>query len=243
VIARVVPAVLALLLIAAAPGELRYGDTLVAQAGRRAGDAALRINAQGRDGTRIVIGPAISGGVTVPLADAMGKTIGTLTVPVRLRARAPGIAAWLARRVYVAENLAEADPFVPGIARARRAEALVERSLARFPDLVTLALHVAPPGNDNRIVASNFGRIGKPGDGDDLHVERDGAVLREVTNAGRRLAVELPLLDRAGRPIGALSTSFAVPLGADPQNLYRRAVAVRDALSRRIASRAALFAR
>jgi hypothetical protein len=218
----------------------RYGDTLLAEAAHNSG-AALHIDARGKDGTPIAIGPVVTGGATVPLADAMGNPIGTLTVAPG--ARAATTAAWLSRRIYVAGNLVERDPFVAGAVRARRGEALVEAMLTRFPDVVTLALHVTPPGSDNMIVASSFGRIGKPGDSDDRHVEQDGAVLREVTDGGRRLAVELPLLDRAGHIIGALSTSFAVPPESDPQDRYARALAVRDALAHHIPTRAALFAR
>lgn len=217
----------------------RYGDTLLAEAAHRSG-AALHIEARGKEGAPLAIGAPVTGGVTVPLADAMGHTIGTLTAAPG--ARAAGIAAWLSRRIYVVGNLAEPDPFVAGAVHSPRADALVEEMLARFPDLVTLALHVAPPGGGNIIAASSFGRIGKRGDNDDRHVERDGAVLREVTDGGMRLAVELPLLDGTGHSIGALSTSFAVPAGSDPQAGYARAVAVRDTLAQLIQSRAILFA-
>lgn len=224
----------------AANGGPLYGDTLLARAAHRSG-GALHIDAQSKDGASISIGPAVTGGVAVPLTDAMGHPIGTLTAASGDRASAT--AAWLSRRIYVAGNLVEPDPFVAGAVRAPHADALVEKMLASFPDLVTLAFHVAPPGGGNIIVASNFGRIGKPGDSDDQHVEQDGAVLREVTDGGRRLAVELPLLNRTGRVIGALSTSFAVPAGTDPQTRYARAVEVRDVLARHIPTRAALFAR
>ncbi len=242
-IGRPVFAFVAISLVAGAATNGRYGDTLLAQAAHRAGEAGLRIDALGADGTPIVVGEPIAGGASVPLCDAMGKRIGTLTVSARLRARSRGIAAWLERRIYVVDNLAEPDPFVAGATRFPYAQALVERSLARFPDLVTLALHVAPAGGTNTIIASNFGRIGKRGDNDDLQIEQKGGVRREVTNDGHRLAVELPLLDTTGHAIGALSTSFVVPKGADPQSLYSRAVAVRDTLARHIASRAALFAK
>lgn len=216
-----------------------YGDTLLAQAAHRSG-AALHIEAHGKDGAPISIGTVVTGGVAVPLADAMGHPIGSLTA--KPGARAAATAAWLSRRIYVAGNLTEPDPFTASATRVPHADALVEKMLARFPDLVTLALHVASPGSGNLIVASNFGRIGKPGDRDDQHVEQDGVVLREVTDGGRRLAVELPLLDRAGNVIGALSTSFAVPAGTDPQTRDARAVAVRDALARAIGTRTVLFA-
>ena len=66
--------------------------------------------------------------------------------------------------------------------------------------------------------------------------------LREVTDGGRRLAVELPLSDIVARPIGALSISFAIPPGSDPQAAYSRAIIIRDALAGSIASREWLFA-
>ncbi len=225
----------------AAPAELRYGDTLLAAASRRAG-AALHIDARGADGITVAIGTAVSGGSSVPLSDAMGNPIGTLIVAPRARQAPKTIASWLARHIYVAGNLVEPDPFVSGAVAAPRAQALVDATLQRFPELVTLSLHVAQTGGENTIVASSFGRIGKALDKDDLHVERDGAVLHEVTNNGHRLAVELPLNDRQGETIGALSASFSVPPGTDPQSLYPRAIALRDAMARRIASRAALFA-
>jgi len=217
-----------------------YGDTLLTGAVRRSG-GALHIDARGRDGAPISIGPAVTDGVTVPLADAMGNQSGTLTAARGTRAVAA--AAWLSRRIYVAGNLVEPDPFVAGTVRRPHADALVEKMLARFPELVTLAFHVAPPGGNNIIVASNFGRIGKPADHDDQHVEQDGAEMHEVSDGGRRFAVELPLLDRAGRVIGALSISFAAAAGTDPQTRYAHAVEVRDVLARHIPTRAALFAR
>lgn len=231
-------------LLLGTPGPVgpRYGDTLLAEAAARAG-GALYIDAHGKEGAAISVGPPIAGGVAVPLTDAMGNVIGTLTVAHSARYRAIATAAWLSHRIYVANNLAEPDPFVAGAAHPPRAQALVDAMLTRFPDLVSLALHVAPTGGGNAIIASNFGRIGKAGDKDDLHVEQDGAVLREVTDDGRRLAVELPLLDITARPIGALSISFKIAPGSDLQSAYRRAFVVRDALARRIASRDALFAR
>ena len=75
---------------------------------------------------------------------------------------------------------------------------------------MTIAFHVALPGKTNQIIASNFGRIGKAADADDQRVIATSTSLQEVTNGGKRLAVELPLLDSSGRTIGALSTSFTI---------------------------------
>jgi hypothetical protein len=171
----------------------------------------------------------------------MGDPIGTVTIRFARRhhATASAIAAELSRAIYVADNLAEPDPFVAGAHRSRKGQAIVEREMAANPDLVTLAMHVGPSGADNAILASNFGRIGKPGDKDDAKVIDQGATLRETTNGGRRLAVSLPLLDRRGRVVGSLSTSFLIgPGGADAA--ATRAVAVRDIIARQIGSLAEL---
>ena len=222
---------------AAVPVGPLYGDTLAAML--KARDSAIRgvrIAATTKDGRAIVV---VSGdpanGPGVVLRDAMGVSIGTVTLAGRGAADADRAAAFLARRIYVAGNLAEPDPAVPGAVRSIAGQRLVEAMLARFPDLITLAMHVALPGQPDRIIASSFGRIGKPGDRDDAKVVA-GATLREVTDGGARLAVELPLLDRSGRTIGALSTSFHVPAGSDPASCFPRAIAVRDALQRSISS-------
>ena len=44
------------------------------------------------------------------------------------------------------------------------AQTLVDETLAKYADVVVLAMHVKPPqgGTDYPIIASNIGRIGKP---------------------------------------------------------------------------------
>jgi hypothetical protein len=230
--------------MAATPAAAQtYGDTLLtAIAARHPGVASIRVATTAKDGRPIGIrrGEAAAVVTTVPLTTAMGDPIGVLTVTGRRRIAAGPIARDLARRIYVADNLIEADPFVAGAIRDPRAQALVDQMLDRFPDLITLALHVAPLGASNTIIASSFGRIGKPADADDADVIARGTIRREVTNAGRRLAVELPLLDASGRVIGALSTSFLIEPRGGNEAAYTRALAVRAALARRIPSLAAL---
>lgn len=230
--------------MAATPAAAQtYGDTLLTEvAARHPGVASIRVAATAKDGRPIDLrrGDAAAVIATAPLTTAVGDPIGMLTVTGRRHIAAGPIARDLARRIYVAENLIEADPFVAGAKRDPRAQALVERMLDHFPDIVTLALHVALPGASNRIIASSFGRIGKPADSDDVDVIARGTIRREVTNAGRRLAVELPLLDASGRVIGALSTSFLIEPRGGAEAAYTRALAVRAALARRIPSLAAL---
>jgi iron complex outermembrane receptor protein len=45
-------------------------------------------------------------------------------------------------------------------------------ALAKHPEILLMAIHAAPPGHKNLIVASNFGRIGKIGDEDDMRCIR-----------------------------------------------------------------------
>src|SRR6266567_3971646 len=76
------------------------------------------------------------------------------------------------------------------------AQALIDRTLARHPEAATLAMHVTPPNSaDNVIIASNFGRIGKKADEDDLAVMKTGEPKAEVGKNGDRFSVELPLQD------------------------------------------------
>jgi hypothetical protein len=100
---------------------------------------------------------------------------------------------------------------------------------------------VTPPGEaDNIIIASNFGRLGKKADEDDLGVIRTGRSKAEPNAAKTRFAVELPLEDLGGNTIGALGLNFGYKEGDDRQSLERIAVAIRNELKRRTADTANL---
>ncbi|BCG05112.1 hypothetical protein PPGU19_096800 (plasmid) [Paraburkholderia sp. PGU19] len=88
------------------------------------------------------------------------------------------------------------------------AQSLVEKTLTAHPELTVLALHVKPPASqDNIIIASNIGRIGKKADTDDLSVLQSGKPRMEMTKAGD-LSVELVMRDANGRPIGVIGSTF-----------------------------------
>lgn len=234
---RTLLAATAAIAFAAPTLAVTYGDTLIAATQARHRDlASVAIDASGKAGAiRVAGGAPAAYAVTRPLTDSMGQPIGSVRLSFRRESDTvggPAIAAEMSRRIYVADNLMEADPFVPGTARSPFAQALVDRMIDANPDLVTLAMHVTPPGQaTNIIIASNFGRIGKAGDKDDMHVINDEAVLKEVTNGGKRLAVSLPMHDMKGTVIGSLSTSFTMQSADDEARVESRAVAVRDALA------------
>lgn len=221
-----------------------YGDTLIDGIMARHRDLAfVQIDATVRDGTPIVLrrGPTAPNTIRMPLANSMGEPIGAITVRFthKRHEAAAMIAIDAARRIYVADNLIEADPFVAGAHRSALAQRIVDRTMADNPDLVTLGLHVGASGADNAILASSFGRIGKPGDKDDARVIHAGVILKEPTNGGNRLAVSLPLHDRQRHVIGALSTSFLVGLGGVDAAVARASV-VRDEIARQLPSLAAV---
>src|ERR1700681_4983539 len=108
------------------------------------------------------------------------------------------------------------------------AQKLVDETLAKHPEVVILAFHVTPPkSQENVIIASNIGRIGKKADEDDLRVIRTGKPNLEVNAAGDHFEVELALKDATGKTIGALAAVFAYKEGDDKEKLHQKADAIR----------------
>ena len=236
-------------LIAAAASSGSYGDSLLKMMHSRHRDViSVRITAAGAASEPIILqrswGRNSTSAETRVLRDANGNEIGTIELHSRCSPfrGADLIESEFSRRIYSAASLTEPDPLVASATRAATAQAMIEDAIQRDPTIITLAFHVTPPGDTaNSIVASSFGRIGKPADTDDLAVIRDNKLVQELTNKGKRLAIELPLLDLHGQVIGALSTSFKMEPGLTTDEVQRRAIALRDSLSRRTPSIKALF--
>jgi hypothetical protein len=122
------------------------------------------------------------------------------------------------------------------------AQALVNRIVQKYPDLLVVALHVTPPEeSDNVIIASNIGRIGKKADVEDLRVIATGETLAKVNKNGDRFEVELPLMDASRKPIGALAIVFPYKAGDDASMFKTRAEKVRDELAGEIPALAKLM--
>ena len=122
------------------------------------------------------------------------------------------------------------------------AQELVDRTVAQNPDLLVVAMHVTPPkSTDNVIIASNIGRIGKPGDEDDMRVIDTGKPNLEVSHGGHRYEVELVLRDVAGETLGALGLVWPYKAGQDKAAFEKKAEKIRDALARRILTAANLM--
>ncbi len=115
------------------------------------------------------------------------------------------------------------------------AQELVDKAVARHPELVVLAMHVTPPGSgDNVIIASNIGRIGKKADEDDTSVLKSGRPRLSLNKTGDHFEALMPFLDANGRQIGALGEVFAYKQGDDKDALAKKAEQIRNELARRI---------
>lgn len=124
---------------------------------------------------------------------------------------------------------------------APKAQKLADEALAKHPEILLIAIHAQPPGHKNVIVASNFGRIGKIGDEDDMRCIRTGKPNKEVDKTGKHFEDELVLQDTSGRTIGALGVVFFYKPGDDKEAFARIAEQVRDEMKAQLPDRKALF--
>lgn len=121
------------------------------------------------------------------------------------------------------------------------AQKLVDEALARHPEVILMAIHAQPPGHKNLIVASNFGRIGKIGDEDDMRCIRTGKSNLEVN--GNHYEDEVALKDQSGRTIGALGVVFNYKPGDDKAALIKIADQIGEEMKAQIPTKSALFSR
>jgi iron complex outermembrane receptor protein len=121
------------------------------------------------------------------------------------------------------------------------AQKLVEDALAKHPEVILIAIHAQPPGHKNLIVASNFGRIGKIGDEDDLRCIHTGKSNLELNSTGKHFEDELILLDASGKTIGALGVVFNYKPGDDKAALAKIADKVRDEMKAKIPTESVLY--
>jgi len=127
-------------------------------------------------------------------------------------------------------------------AAAPTAQKLVDEALAKHPDVVIIAMHVAPPHQgDYVIVASNIGRIGKKADEDDMRVINTGKSNLEINKTGNHFEVELVLQDQSGKTIGAAGIVFTYKPGDDKARYEKIAEQIRDEWKPQIPNKDSLF--
>ena len=121
------------------------------------------------------------------------------------------------------------------------AQKLVDEALAKHPEVILIAIHAQPSGHKNVIVASNFGRIGKIGDEDDLRCIRTGKSNLELSSTGKHFEDELILQDASGKTIGALGVVFNYKPGDDKAAMEKIADQIRDEMRAQLPRKSALF--
>ncbi|MFC5520642.1 TonB-dependent receptor [Polaromonas jejuensis] len=125
------------------------------------------------------------------------------------------------------------------------AQALVDRTVAEYPELLELDLHAVPPqGSHSAIVAARSAkRIGNRTDPDDLEVYKTGTPFIEVNQTGdQNVEVHLPLFDAQRRIVGVIELTFPYPPGSgnDKTTLIRMGEKIRDTLAPLIPQAASL---
>lgn len=119
------------------------------------------------------------------------------------------------------------------------AQKLVDEALAKHPEVLLLAIHAGAPKYD--IIASNFGRIGKLGDEDDLRCIRTGKDNLEVNSEGIHFEDQIPLRDQSGKIIGAIGVVFRYKAGDSKLALQKVAQEIRDEMKAQLPNANRLF--
>ena len=124
------------------------------------------------------------------------------------------------------------------------AQYLVDTTASRHPELLQLDLHATAPGTTEMaiIAAKNPARLGHKSDPDDVEVFKTGAPRVEINRIGdQNVETEVQLFDVNRRAIGAVEMTFPYVAGLDEDALVKKAVSIRDELSRRILEGESLF--
>jgi hypothetical protein len=178
-----------------------------------------------------------------PLGDAMKKVVHITCVTTLAALSVVPVFAQETREQAVAGmrkvDAKEMDPTYK--TPAPLAQKLVDEALANHPEVILIAIHATPPKHKNLIVASNFGRIGKIGDEDDLRCIRTGKSNLELNSTGKHFEDELILQDATGKTIGALGVVFNYKHGDDKEALAKIATQIRDEMKAQLPSATALF--
>ena len=122
------------------------------------------------------------------------------------------------------------------------AQKLVNDAMAKYPDVVILAMHAKTPNDPNYPIIAWGGpmggkvRIGKKADEDDMRVINTGKENLEISSNGKHFEVELPLEDANKTTIGALGVVFNYKPGDDKSAYQKKAEQLRDEMREQIPS-------
>ncbi len=185
------------------------------------------------------------------LKDVSGETIGALGIVYpytkgqdtsAYQRTAAQIQTFFGKHVLSEANLMDPYPYSTEYVPGNAAQTLVDRTMARHPELIVVGMHVTLSGErGNVMLASNIGRVGKKADVDDMRVVTTGKPNFEVAENGKRYEVELVLEDASGKNVGALGLVFRYTAGDDKAALNAVAEAIRNEMARDIPTADALL--
>lgn len=123
------------------------------------------------------------------------------------------------------------------------AQSLIEREVARHPELLSLAMHVAAPkGAQHTVIAAKDpAQLGQAATAETLDVVRTGKPWLHVGGSGERVDVQLVLRDMSRRPLGSLEMALPFRPGDSEPDALKKAQIIRDDLARRISHAANLM--
>ena len=113
----------------------------------------------------------------------------------------------------------------------REAQALVDNTVAKYPDIVRLTIHAVPAGKEgSRIIACNIKeKIGSFSDPEDLEVLKTNKTV--VLNEGDNLDVTAPICDKAGKPIAATGITLRFSKGETESQVVEKAKSIAKELT------------
>ena len=145
--------------------------------------------------------------------------------------------------------LAEKNWAAPG--QKIHAQKLVDETMKKHPELLSVTLHGVPPGQTNvytMFAGSYPDRIGNADDPDDIDVQKKGITIldprwKRVNDKDKKFVVLMPMQDKAGENVGLVVYAFKnppKPAGLEERYL-KESTKLRNELAKKIPSYNALF--
>jgi len=122
------------------------------------------------------------------------------------------------------------------------AQKLVDDLFAKRQDLVSMGIHVTPPGQpDNVIIASNVPtKVGKKSSDEDMDVMRTGKPDIKLKSEGV-YDIVLPIYEASGKTIGIIGMNLRCQKGEGESVAVKRARQIVDGLKKKTPSLGKLF--
>jgi hypothetical protein len=123
------------------------------------------------------------------------------------------------------------ESYAGGDDQFRGAQALIDKTVAKYPDIVRLTIHAVPAGKEgSRIIACNIKeKIGSFSDPEDLEVMRANTAV--ILKEGDNLDVTAPICDKAGRPIAATGITLRFNKGETESQVVEKAKSIAKELT------------